>query len=682
MHQDTLAPGRPFPRLAAQIDRRFHVDEGEGHELGKSAGIFLQVPHRIEVPRPGRRSLDAAEHDRRRRLEPEPMGGADHRQPFAHANLVGAKNFPDRRIEDFRGGPGKGAEPCIDQPFEERVDGKAERRRALADLERREGVNVHVGRRRLHRAGYRDVGLAGVIGMDAALETDLGRAPIPGLAHAPRNLFEVEVVGRSAQPCARPSLGESAEPAGVRADVGVVDVAVDDIGDGISGDLAPHRVRRFHDRIEPAAARGEKVGDLAVVQAPPRGRLVEHGNQIVDSDRRRRDTRFRRRILRHSRPPALLPREAFRIDRPSHRRRERPIEPAIGFEGVSRVDREAFHENLARGGAAPGERFDLRPGRLGIDVVGRDRRDPAPVVEARRDQIGVCLGAQIGRCLDAHRRAEHDTRGGDGPGEVFRGRLRRVGHPRSWLRPEILDDDFLDMPVLALDIGDREQRIEAFEPRLSDTDKDARGEGNGELARLSDRREPRFGPLVGRTEMRPATTGEAGRQAFQHDALRDRNLAKRRDVVPAQHARIDVRQQPGLLEHETSGVEQVFDGRLESEPVERLAGGAIAQLRLVAEGEQRLLAAGRPSGLGDRQHLIRREIGGAVPTRRRGEGAVVAHVAAKPRQWNEHFPRVGNRVSESGVTQPARFRRELVERRREQIGTEFFGVHRAPTRVV
>ena len=110
----------------------------------------------------------------------------------------------------------------------------------------------------------------------------------------------------------------------------------------------------------------------------------------------------------------------------------------------------------------------------------------------------------------------------------------------------------------------------------------------------------------------------------------------------------------------------------------RLARGAVAKLRLVAEREQGLLAAGVPSGTGDRQHLLRREIGGDAPSRRRGEGAVVADVAAQPRQGDEHLARIGHRVAESGVAQPARFRRKFVERCREQVGMEILPVHRAP----
>ena len=146
------------------------------------------------------------------------------------------------------------------------------------------------------------------------------------------------------------------------------------------------------------------------------------------------------------------------------------------------------------------------------------------------------------------------ARGGDRPGEVLGRRLGRIGHPRAPLRPEVLDDDFLDMPVLALEIGDGEQRVEPFRPGLADADQDAGRKGNGELAGLTQSRQPRLRPLVGRAEMGAPAPGEPGREAFEHDPLRHRNLAQRGDVGAREHARVDVGQQPGLLEHEAGGV--------------------------------------------------------------------------------------------------------------------------------
>ena len=70
-----------------------------------------------------------------------------------------------------------------------------------------------------------------------------------------------------------------------------------------------------------------------------------------------------------------------------------------------------------------------------------------------------------------------------------------------------------------------------------------------------------------------------------------------------------MRQQAGLLEHGACRFRQVGQGGAMAEAGQLVARGAVAQLRLVAEREQRLLAARRLSGPRDRQHLVEREIG-------------------------------------------------------------------------
>src|SRR5207244_10153335 len=70
-------------------------------------------------------------------------------------------------------------------------------------------------------------------------------------------------------------------------------------------------------------------------------------------------------------------------------------------------------------------------------------------------------------------------------------------------------------------------------------------------------------------------------------------------------------------------------------PYTTLFRSAIAQLRLVAEREQRLLAAGASPGLGDGEHLLGCQIGRFAALRRASEGAVAAAVTAQPRS-EEH----------------------------------------------
>ena len=65
---------------------------------------------------------------------------------------------------------------------------------------------------------------------------------------------------------------------------------------------------------------------------------------------------------------------------------------------------------------------------------------------------------------------------------------------------------------------------------------------------------------------------------------------------------------PGLAQDQRAHRGEIIDRRLVAEPVERAPRRLVFQLRLVAEREQRLLAAGVPARARDRQHFIRREI--------------------------------------------------------------------------
>src|SRR6516162_3823738 len=53
---------------------------------------------------------------------------------------------------------------------------------------------------------------------------------------------------------------------------------------------------------------------------------------------------------------------------------------------------------------------------------------------------------------------------------------------------------------------------------------------------------------------------------------------------------IEMRKQSGLVVDRTRGLRQIRQGRAMSEPSELIGGASVAQLRLVAEREQRLLA--------------------------------------------------------------------------------------------
>ena len=97
---------------------------------------------------------------------------------------------------------------------------------------------MHLRHRRLDGAANIQIGGTGVLGVDATLHAHLGCTAIPCLDTATCDLIEVEVVGRTSQIFAELPLGERAELTLEVADVGVVDIAIHDVGDLVAVYLA------------------------------------------------------------------------------------------------------------------------------------------------------------------------------------------------------------------------------------------------------------------------------------------------------------------------------------------------------------------------------------------------------------------------------------------------------------
>ena len=109
------------------------------------------------------------------------------------------------------------------------------------------------------------------------------------------------------------------------------------------------------------------------------------------------------------------------------------------------------------------------------------------------------------------------------------------------------------------------------------------------------------GTLSGEPKCGPPRSRQPVRRRLQHDALRHRHLAQAREPGLVHHAGIEMRQQPGLLQHQRGRGLQIVQRRLRAERGKSLARRGVAQLRLIAEREQRLLAAGRLSRARDRR---------------------------------------------------------------------------------
>ena len=338
VHEQGLAEGRAPAGPALQVDRRRHVDEGERHELGEAArsragGRGCARRWRAQT----RGLLDGAEHDGDVRAQPDargPCGG-----PRATASVLilsGQRTAAHLVVEDLGGGAGQGLEAGLLAARVRYVgQGPSERRapsvtssavKAWMWMRRRAGA--HRPRARRGSSRRRSWG-----GCRPGGRPRWPPAPRP---RATRSVISssVEQVGVAAQVERERALGEGAEPALEGADVGVVDVAVDDEGDVVADDVRRSCVGHLGHGAGPRAPGREEGDDLVLAdllaRASPR-----------PAPRRPHRAAVRARCadgapaVASRRPPehhASSRARPFGVGASSTGEAERRVEPALGVE--------------------------------------------------------------------------------------------------------------------------------------------------------------------------------------------------------------------------------------------------------------------------------------------------------------------------------------------------------------
>src|SRR5215472_9967879 len=121
-----------------------------------------------------------------------------------------------------------------------------------------------------------------------------------------------------------------------------------------------------------------------------------------------------------------------------------------------------------------------------------------------------------------------------------------------------------------------------------------------------------------------------------------------------------MRDQAGLLEHPARDVRQVMDGRLEAHGPQLVTSYPVAPLRLVAEGEERLGAAGLGCGTSQSQDLVLAHERASPRPGRFCESAVAAVVAAELGQRQERLWRVRDSL-------PVTLEPDLMRRRQQRL---------------
>ena len=212
-------------------------------------------------------------------------------------------------------------------------------------------------------------------------------------SHASRaaadDLLVRDEVRRAAQVRRQLALREGAEAAAEVADVRVLDVPGDDVADLVAADLPAQPVGRREHALPLLAAGAEQADELLLPQLG--GRV--HRQRVARDDEG--DGAGLARV------PAVLAGEPERVGRPQRRRQHRRVDPRAGEEAG--IDRQPGRELEAARACCCRQAVAVGPGRLGVDVVDRDRRDAAPVVDAGVEQARKVVVGEV-RAAPARRR--------------------------------------------------------------------------------------------------------------------------------------------------------------------------------------------------------------------------------------------------------------------------------------
>ena len=145
-------------------------------------------------------------------------------------------------MQDLRRRARQRIEPCGLQLAQIGCHVQPQRLCSLPDFQGRKRVDMHTGGCTAHGGQNIEIGLPGVIRMNTALHTDFSGSALPGLDTPPGDSFSTDIVGTAAQVFTQLALGERTELAFEVTDIGVVDIAIDHIANGIAAALSPQLI--------------------------------------------------------------------------------------------------------------------------------------------------------------------------------------------------------------------------------------------------------------------------------------------------------------------------------------------------------------------------------------------------------------------------------------------------------
>ena len=452
------------------------------------------------------------------RAESGLVGRFDNGLPLGGPELIGRKLVAHGVIEDFGGRSRNRSETGIAQATEHRAGIQTALAAQRMDLHGRIGVEMNARQGALQRSKQLLVVLQPEVRVDAALQANLGDPR--RLQHALHHRPDSPGVGLGVTWWAV----ESAKGTVCGADVGEVGVAVDDIGHDLAMKTAVQGIGRLADFLaRRAIGLGQFQGFVHRQGLAAQGPGQWFGGCLGT-------LRFGHGV------------------NGSGRTEPSPAVPSLNDCGDSGgnpalLDIRVIHRPpVAQFGALTltglGVLFGRGPGVQGIDPIAVGA-NAAQVVGPR--QQGLPMWIDVGRDLDGHPRS-HAAPVLDEFQILFQcGSFGHKAEPRSFVGDEVLEDDFLQVPVARVDFGQGIERAQPGLPRFTQSDEDATGVRHPGAAGGLQRLQAALGGFL-----RSDGPVEGVVDVFEHQAHGGIHFGQPLEVARRHGADVGVRQEAGF----------------------------------------------------------------------------------------------------------------------------------------
>ncbi len=261
--------GRLGHSVLVQLGER--MDKTQGDELREAAGPFLNVAQQHNVVGDVLGRLDVPVHNSRAAAQAELVCGRDDLHPSGYVHFLVAQDFAYLVVEDLGGGAGDRSESGISEDCEKLTIRHIGASRSVHDFHRRKRMDVQFWISLFDR--YEKVAVEEAFGLrvDAPLHAHFAGAAIDRVLDFDEDVLDRMIVSGRIFAVHR----ERTELAADKADIGPINVAIDDVGNLVTDIFGSHQIGGADKRFEVVAFCVQQMNAVFKSQLDTRKSAIE-----------------------------------------------------------------------------------------------------------------------------------------------------------------------------------------------------------------------------------------------------------------------------------------------------------------------------------------------------------------------------------------------------------------------